>query len=322
MKCPQCRHNHPVKQGMKCSKCFYPFTFNPKESRSKALTDGKFETSIRKASQNGTAVFTKNQLYAAYAKIATGSGFVPLVIGIFLVITGVFTFFFIFSQIGLMILAFGGFFLLTGLFGNAKPISRSFFLQGVQRWQKAGKPIEGLIDEPSLQTPPADWAENDIYQYGVERILIVQRDILVDLMVKNNQHSEQRMLVIAESGYPEYLQPRVKQLLDESDDLSVFLLHDATASGKKMKQRVLDLKWLPLRSHRLIDLGFFRDDYAKLKRADTVRGGYQGNDMPADALMLGAMTLALGACFSTNSVIADEITREATNTANSGSSFG
>lgn len=323
MKCPECGFKHPAKQGMKCGKCGYLFTFDPKDSRSSGLTDGKFQQAIGKAGQNGTAFFTENQLYAAYAKLATENrnGKSKFIAG--LVITGVgiaalflmavFALFFIFVGVALI---------LSGLFGKRKAATHAFFLEGIQVWKAAGKPIPGLIEKPSLGTPPKDWPESDIYQYGVERILVVQRDLLVDLMIKNNQHTEHRMLVIAESGYPKYLIPRVKQLLDERQDLPVFLLHDATQSGRRMIARVKRLDWLPVGRHSLIDLGFVPEDYAKLKRAEPVRAGYLGNEMPADALMLGAITLALGACFSNRSVIADEIAREAVNAANSNSSFG
>ena len=68
----------------------------------------------------------------------------------------------------------------------------------------------------------------------MERILVVARDLLVDLMINNNRHTDQRILVLAESGYPDYLVPRARQLLEERCDLPVFLLHDATPSGVAM----------------------------------------------------------------------------------------
>lgn len=321
MKCPQCEFNQPAKQGMKCGKCGYLFTFNPKEPSSAGITDGKFHQAIRKAGQNGTAVFTKNQLYAAYAKIATGTGKAKIIFGCVLTGLGIAAVFVV-GNVAAILIFLGAISLLSGIFGNSKPVSHQNFLQDIARWKSSGKPIENLIETPSLGTRPKTWTEEDIYQYGVERILIVQHDLLVDLMVKNNQHTEQRMLVIAESGYPDYLMPQVGRLLDERDDLPVFLLHDATDSGMKMKQRIMRLNWLPLRDHLLVDLGFFSEDFAKLKRVDRVRSGYHGNEMPADALLLGAMTLALGACFSNQSAIADEIAREAANTAKSDSSFG
>ena len=51
------------------------------------------------------------------------------------------------------------------------------------KWLRTGKTdrLQKMLTTAQLGTPPPDWPEPDIYDYGVERILIVEHDILVDL---------------------------------------------------------------------------------------------------------------------------------------------
>jgi hypothetical protein len=321
MKCPKCGHKHPAKQGMHCSKCRHHFVFNPKESRTMGLTDGKFEAAIKRAGQNGTYFFTANQLYAAYAssqKVVR----VPLIIGGAVMAFGGIMFVATSPLIGMGLFAVASLAFLAAYFSKPQVLRREYFQAAVGKWLSRHGKIQGLITEPALHQPPPEWPEEDIYDYGAERILIVQRDLLVDLFVRNKQHAEQRMLVISESGYPEYLIPLANQLLDERDDLPVYLMHDADDAGTQMKNRVRSLSWLRLRNHKLVDMGFFKSDFEKLKRTRNFDNRSSDRALPADALMMGAMVTGLGACFLTQSTFADELLRERANEMNSGSSFG
>ncbi len=179
-----------------------------------------------------------------------------------------------------------------------------------------------MIFKPGPHTPPEEWGESDIYEYEVERILIVQRDILVDLMVRNNQHAEHRMLVISETGHPAYMVPHVVRLLNERDDLTTFLLHDADAIGAGLKKRVKKLRWLPLKPHPVIDMGFFPDDFTKLKHTRNYENRQRERTLPADALMLGALVTGMSACFASHSTFAEELSREVENSITSSSDFG
>ena len=64
----------------------------------------------------------------------------------------------------------------------------------MRKWVGVQGPIEKMIETPRLGTPPPEFEEPDLYDYGVERILVVQHDLLVDLFVLNGLHAEQRML--------------------------------------------------------------------------------------------------------------------------------
>ncbi|MDA1018096.1 MAG: hypothetical protein O3A00_27020 [Planctomycetota bacterium] len=117
----------------------------------------------------------------------------------------------------------------------------------------------------------------------------------MDLFVKNGVHAELKMLVLAESGFPEYIVPVAKRLSNEREDLPVFLLHDATLHGIEMEERVLDSDLLPIEGHPITDLGMFPSDFRKLKRTADFDPRNEDRTLPADAMMLPFMTMGLGA---------------------------
>ncbi len=301
MKCPKCDYNHKAKLGMKCHGCGYQFTFNPKEFSTTGLTDGKFVAYMRAASQNGTAWFTENQLYSEFCRrmnpwrtvwISVGLGWLlfGIVMLVFRFVAGAGTV----RSIAFVFLVLGAIFLAIG--SRSQPVcSPERFQKLLQQWNNDGKPIVKLITEPSLHEPPPEWSEPDIYDYGVERILIVERDILVDLLVKNGVHAEQRMLVLAESGYPKYLLPVAQRLLTEQPQVPIFLLHDATTHGVAMNDRIAGNKMLPLAGHTITDLGMFPTDFQKLKRTSRFDSGNKQRELPVDAMMLPFLTMGLGA---------------------------
>ena len=300
MKCPQCSRNHRLgKYGMKCG-CNYHFCFNPKAQGTLGLTDGKFLACVRAASQNDTTYFTRNQLYAVYCRRLRKSPVTSLVIGGVLLMVAAGTYFiarhdnpevrgvdYVLGVAGIIVIGFGQYI-------ARREIPRQDFDFVLGKWLGQGRHLDRLLEQPSLHEPPPEWNELDIYDYGVERLLIVEHDLLVDLFVKNGVHAEQRMLVISESGYPDYLMEVARRLLDEQPDLPVFLLHDATAHGTAMQARLLSSGMLPVESHPLVDLGMRPLDFRKLKRTKQFDRANSNRDLPVDALLLPFMTMGLG----------------------------
>ncbi len=101
------------------------------------------------------------------------------------------------------------------------------------------------------------------------------------------------MLVLSESGYPNYLLPMARRLLTEQPDLPVFLLHDATTHGAAMEGRVLANGRLPLDGHPVTDIGMFSTDFQKLKRTKGFDPDNKHRALPVDAMMLPFMTMGL-----------------------------
>lgn len=261
------------------------------------MTDGKFEAILLSASANGTYHFTTNQFFAHYARKVIMSPKVPLII--FLVLLALIVLVSVGDFANKNLLWPLGFFSLPAL---GVGLSRVFAasptqpeaLKQLARWQQARGPLELLITEPQLGEPPPEWKEPDIYDYGVERILIVERDILVDLLVKNNFHSDQRALVISESGYPEYVTARARELLEQSPSLPVFLLHDSTAEGTAMKERLVRSGTLPLEGHPITDLGLFKENVKRLKVLRWRRPQKLDYAVPVDYLAYGFLAAGLG----------------------------
>jgi hypothetical protein len=59
------------------------------------------------------------------------------------------------------------------------------FWRIVKKWEEKKGALAGMLVKPSLHQPPPEFQESDIYDYGVERIIIVERPILVDLLPKS-----------------------------------------------------------------------------------------------------------------------------------------
>lgn len=298
MKCPECGFHQKVKDGLTCGSCDYRFTFNPKESATFGLTDGKFSACIKAASQNETAYFTRNQLYAVLCRRMSGSPLAKIGCGI-VALTIAAAFYGLtlwpFAIIATLaaILSF-----MAGFVAATEKVTPTQFNELLDQWLAQGKSIERLIEEPALHSPPPEWPEPDIYDYGVERLLIVERDVLVDLFVKNGLHAEQRMLVISENGYPDYLLPVARRLLAEQADLPVLLLHDATTHGTAMNERVLSDGMLPLQGHPVTDLGMFPADFQRLKRTKAFDRDNTDRGLPVDAMLMPFMTMGLGAAIA------------------------
>jgi hypothetical protein len=310
MKCPECRNSHRAKLGQTCSQCGYHFAFNPKSSDTPKMTDGKFLSYVRTASRFGTQYFTGNQLYAAYCRAQRFSRWPLLIVGVALLGVGLAFLLSAPNCFAFGLLGLGALFLFSGIFGKPKIVSPQDFQRYIETFQKEGKPIEMLIDKPALHEPPPDWPEPDIYDYGVERLLIVERNILVDLFVKNEQHTEQRMLVISENGYPSYLLPVAKKLLDERPGLPVFLLHDATFEGISMKSRIENSDFLPISGHPVTDLGLFPEDFQKLQRTKHIDPANQDRALPVDALMMPFLIGGMGAAFVGGMALSDLVAME------------
>jgi hypothetical protein len=270
------------------------------KERDAGLTDGRFLLAMKRASRDGTGFYTENQLYTAlcrplYPQNAVakalawwGIGGAAAAILWFSAGTG-------FGVFVAIAAAIGG--LATiGKRWSYSPLDRSRLPEWIRRMKQGGHEFKKLLANPSLQNPPPEWKEPDIYNYGVERILIVERPLLVDLLVKNGFHAENRALVVSEEGYPPYIMQHVRRLADERPDLPIFLLHDATAAGVNMKKRISRNPAFSGLAQRAVDLGAFPSDFEKLG-LPALRGNRDGWSLPVDTLNAVALGGLVGAAF-------------------------
>lgn len=306
MKCPECHANHQYKAGMTC-RCGYGFLLDPK---SDGIADGKFLAYVRRASANDTYYFTANQFYTVVCRDHRRNP-VPWFVGFGLFMVAILVSAFAFRQ---FLPLFGAGALGTGVVSLVllfyRPPSRQTVDGWLERWFQSGREIERLIREPRLHEPPPEWPESDIYDYGVEGIVLVQHDLLVDLLVLNDVHGTQRVLVLSESGYPEYLLPVGRRCLEEHPELPVYLLHDSDAAGLAMRDRVAQSDLLPLDGHPIVDLGLTPDDVRKIGMLQATHPDRYDYSVPVDMLPQGMLATGLGLAMSGQMSFAELLARE------------
>ncbi len=297
MKCPKCERNHPKKEGQTCT-CGYHFVFNPAED--KDMTDGKMAALIRGVSNNGTYFFTRNQLYAQYCrKTLLGARGARKASTVLTVILGIVFLASLFGLVGASSLMWGIFFIIALLIRVALrgklAFSRQEFNNLLGRWHSSHKE-EKLLTKPRLQSPPKEWTEKDIYDYGVERILIVDDDLLVDQFVLNGFHAQEKALVISITGYPEYIGTHMEKILQESPDIPVFFLHAApteehAAYGLRKAQALVG-------GREITDLGLMHDDLKAMPGLKILPSEDWKNRIPVDAIAFGGLSLMLTAALT------------------------
>jgi hypothetical protein len=281
MKCPSCGTRWKHADGMMCG-CGYQFVFDPK---TEGLADGRFAAVLRRASANGTRYFTVNQLYSEFARRSRPSAVGPFVAAglASLLLLGAL----LYQRWGLAALGVLFTLLLVGVGvarQRARPMPKERFDQLLARWIAAKGHPDRLITTPRLDTPPPEWAEHDMYDYGVRCILLVDRPEIVDLLVLNGLHTQEGALVLSMDGYPQYLTDRAEGLLAQYPDLPVYLLHDATSAGIAAAQRFHARPSLPVEPERVIDLGLYPSDTRHFRRLKQLGLGSGNEQAPLDLL--------------------------------------
>ena len=232
MKCPKCQKQHKKKEGFRCY-CGYQFSFDPVVDK---MTDSRFAAAVRKTSGNDAYYFTLHQLQAELCRHGKKSPTIPMLVAAVAGGAAIGAWFAFDAMVPTFILGAVALFAAVTALSRVSAHSMPSLHETeklIRKWMNGSlkEGLNKLLLTPSLQDPPPDWPEPDIYDYGVERVLIVERDLLVDLLVKNNFHADQRTLVIAESGYPGYLEPVAEKVLRENPNLPVFLLHRRQRPG-------------------------------------------------------------------------------------------
>ena len=293
MKCPKCAVNHKYKDGMACA-CGYRFALDPK---SDGMADAKFLAMLNSATGNDTNHITENQLYMVYCRQNYSRPFIPAVIALALLGLAIGLYFAggknapIWAGLALAASMISA---LASLYNwMSSPPDREKFRGILEKWSARHGSPKKLIQEPALHEPPPEWQEPDIYDYGVERLLIVQHDILVDLFVKNSFHAEQRALILSENGYPKYLVPLAVKALQDNPQLPVFFLHDSTDDGVEMAARMGQSQFLAWQQHPQIDLGLFPDDVKRIGKLRVLKPGKTNYRLPVDAVPYAVLSVAL-----------------------------
>ncbi|MCI5136142.1 MAG: hypothetical protein D3920_13980 [Candidatus Electrothrix sp. AW2] len=299
MLCPKCKNNHKKSDGTYC-RCGYRFVFRPDVDS--GMTDNKFTLILRKASADGRYYFTLSQLYCFYrtmkGKINLSSIMAKYILIGFLVVL----IFPVSWQVVFFLIALTAFIHIIILYYR-EPLTEEEFRTLVNKWLSAKGTSHKMLVKPSLHEPPSAFPERDVYNYnyGVEGILIVQRQIIVDLLVRNGFHTDQRVLIFSVDGYPSYIEEQSKKLLQASPELPIYLLHDATEEGMAMRKKIK----IPT-SHKVVDLGMSPDQLQNFPTLKPLRLQEQGYNAPLDVLPYAALS-AMGTAAIAAGIPFDEV---------------
>lgn len=253
MRCPECKHNQKYRDGTRCGKCGYQFVLIKKKGD--GLSDFALRQIIQRLSDGGQQTFTVTQLALAICRswrqkkgALVGCGVVTMAVALLIGLAQhVF--------LGLVVFMILSAIIVAGWWRRGRlPFHKARGL--VDRYHQA-HPITALADGQAFrqQATPIDLESP---QYAPERILVVERDDLVDMLVRNRFHLNHKTAVVSRSGYPERVFAACREFLRNHPDTPVQVLHDASLPGFGLTaQLAADPKWQFARQ-RLTDLGISR----------------------------------------------------------------
>ena len=247
MKCPGCQANQKYKYGMICNSCGYQFALDPKTQY--GISDMAFKLALDRLSGEGNYYFTYDQLYAQIYRLIRKKhhlGLLPLsCLGIFFMIFGTviligFLDLEVWATVVLFILiAFSVFRLSRRPFKLPSEIPAQF----IEKY-RAKHPIDKLVNGKQFQHMNNNRFDEEFLSYAPERILIVERDAMADMLIMNRFHFENKALVVSARKYPRPAFRACQEFLLRHPEIPVLLLHDCSESGVQMQGRlVTDREW-------------------------------------------------------------------------------
>jgi len=176
-------------------------------------------------------------------------------------------------------------------------------------------PIDRLVEDRMFQKPSPEALDDEILQYAPDRILIVERDDIADMLILNRFYVDYKTLVVSKRKYPEHVFEACQQILSKHPEIPVMVIHDASEKGLRMKKRLLNDRSWNLMGKNVQDLGLFPRDVKRLRvpmwlpkgvsvygeilcsRKAADENVIQGYRMPVDAAppaaMMGSISFAL-----------------------------
>jgi len=283
MKCPQCTSDQKIKDGMICSKCGYLFALNPKEKLK--ISDLGFKKAVEALSGPEGNYFTYNQLYAQIhkhaVKSARGSRVKHIIISCIVgVVATLFlgTFFRDFTQLGARAYVIVGIIaaLVVIIRIGRRPHVSDNDVRDTIRSYLSMHPIERLADGERFKRMESDAFDREFLNYAPERILIVERNDMADMLLLNRFHVENKTLVVSAHRYPPHAFRACQEFLVRYPDLPVEVMHDASMEGLRLKERLQADKQWHLQGREIKDLGLFAHNVDKLKNPIWLPAGRPG----------------------------------------------
>ncbi|MBT9543818.1 MAG: hypothetical protein IV090_00365 [Candidatus Sericytochromatia bacterium] len=280
MKCLNCRTNslYRARSGGKCPNCKKEFVFEPK--RGDLFTDTAFEAALNRVSAKNSLSYHPRQLYFELARrryTVLNKAISPrgaVVGGVF---GGIF-FGVIFSIFMSMLLKGFAFWLAEGLYvsfavwglfklkrDTESPAIRldwPVFLKHLRRWQTIQEPHMPLLlpekaeQQKKVSKPVSGQEKNeDLFDYNVDRLILCDKPEMVDFLLANQFHLEQKCAILAFNGYPRAHFEEIKMMLQRNPNLMVYLIHNASTNGCRIAAELKRPEWFP--QARIFDLGLY-----------------------------------------------------------------
>ncbi|HAS45101.1 MAG TPA: hypothetical protein DCS93_31755 [Microscillaceae bacterium] len=156
----------------------------------------------------------------------------------------------------------------------------------LSKWNQAKKIPTLIQGKPSFHRSTSQYQETDLFNYGVEAIIVVDRNIYVDLLVKNKFHTQYKALIVSAKLYPQYLEKQLRNLISETSGLPILFLHDANSKGVQTKEIFIKSVGLSLDNHHCIDLGLFPEHFQKLTPLKNLRNQIPEREWRLDCLQI------------------------------------
>src|SRR5262249_94653 len=128
-------------------------------------------------------------------------------------------------------------------------------IEAVTRLHRATGRLTGLISEPTLEGgAPREWPEPDLFDYGAERIIVVDDRIVVDRLRRNWIPVKGLAMVLSADAYPASVVPLARQLVSDRPDLPIAILHGTGTDAQEFEQATRQLLGVREATH-VRDLG-------------------------------------------------------------------
>ena len=261
------------------------------------ITDAEWQDLLARASGEGRQFFSENQLYLAYARnkvVVTRYIARRGVIGLCLVVVGLAIWVYALKADWGLTLVFGIALTLTGVgmvgtgvVTRRDPVSREPVARWLSKWV-AARGAQNLVSEASLSDAGLEYLPAQ-----VDGLLLVERDALVDLLLKNAAHTALSALIVSETGYPARLADEARKLLLARPELKVIAVHDATPSGVAMPARLQTSRVFPLGQRAVLDAGLFPADVTWLAELAPAIPAAHTSRVPLDSLSFDALMIGL-----------------------------
>ncbi len=142
-------------------------------------------------------------------------------------------------------------------------INKSQFEEYLQQWIKInGEPVKILFQSPmkslpmAKNSPPITNLSTTITAANYDRVVVCNRSVIAQLLIRNNFSVENSCAVLTIDGYPESTFAATLAQLHRNPQLQVYALHDGSPHGVQMIHRLRqEERWFPNTTIPIIDVG-------------------------------------------------------------------